>query len=149
MKQREIQNQIELVFPAISQNEGAARAMVGAFLAQQNPTLEELADLKCILSEAVTNAIVHAYREKEKREECKVYIRVICYRDRWVKIIVRDKGCGIPDVEAARVPLFTTDPENERSGMGFAVMENFSHRMSVWSKVGGGTRITLWKHLSD
>ena len=142
-------NYMILDIPSKSANEGFARSAVACFAAQLDPTLEELGDIRTAVSEAVTNAIVHAYRGKERREECKVYIRVICYRDRWVKIIVRDKGCGIPDVEAARVPLFTTDPENERSGMGFAVMENFSHRMSVWSKVDGGTRITLWKHLKD
>ena len=143
-----IENEMHLILPAKSENESISRAVVGAFLAQANPTLEELADLKCVVSEAVTNVIVHAYRGYHQ-EDRKLYIRVICYRGRLVKIIVRDKGCGIADIEAARAPLFTTDPEHERSGMGFAVMENFTDKMTVLSKLGQGTKVTLWKQLKD
>ena len=144
-----LENEMQLILPAKSENESPARAMLGAFLAQMNPTLEELADLKCVLSEAVTNAIVHAYRERVESEKQKVYIRVMCYRDRRVKIIVRDTGCGIADIAMARTPLFTTDPQHERSGMGFAVMETFTDRMSVVSKPGHGTKVTLWKQLKN
>ena len=147
LKNSSILNEMNLVIPAISQNEATARAMLGAFVAQLNPTLEELADLKCVLSEAVTNGIVHAYRFREGERVGNLYIRVACYRDRRVKIIVRDMGCGIADIAAAREPLFTTDPENERSGMGFSVMENFTDKMLVSSKVGCGTKVTLWKQL--
>ena len=149
LKNSNILNEMQLVLPAISQNESVSRAMIGAFVAQLNPTLEELADLKCVLSEAVTNGIIHAYRHLTGEARGNLYIRVSCYRDRRVKIVVRDTGCGIPDIKAAREPLFTTDPENERSGMGFAVMENFTDKMSVSSKVGCGTKVTLWKQLKN
>lgn len=147
MKNDTIQNQMNVVLPAKSENEAVARAVVGAFVAQMNPTLEELADIKCVVSEAVTNGIVHAYRDRSFGEKGQLYIRVTCYRNRQVKITVRDCGCGIADIAKAREPLFTTDPANERSGMGFSVMENFTDKMTVSSKVGCGTKVVLWKQL--
>ena len=124
----------------------ASTAMVGAFLSQLNPTLEELADVKCAVSEAFTNAVVHAYRA-ENKEIGEVYIALTSDRSGRVKIIVRDRGCGIPDIALARTPLFTTDPDGERSGMGFAVMESFCDRVLVWSQPGRGTKVTLLKSL--
>ena len=139
-------NECKITLPALSVNEGICRAMVGAFLSQLNPTLEELADVKCAVSEAFTNAVVHAYRA-ENKEIGEVYIALTSDRSGRVKIIVRDKGCGITDIALARTPLFTTDPDGERSGMGFAVMESFCDRVLVWSKPGHGTKVTLLKTL--
>ena len=139
-------NECKITLPALSVNEGICRAMVGAFLSQLNPTLEELADVKCAVSEAFTNAVVHAYRAQgDKIGE--VYIALTSDRSGRVKIIVRDRGCGISDIALARTPLFTTDPDGERSGMGFAVMESFCDRVLVWSKPGHGTKVTLFKTL--
>ena len=144
MKANGIINKINLNIPAISVNEGACRSIVGVFCAQLNPTIEELADIKCAVSEAVTNCIVHAY----KNTVGIIYISVTLYEDRTVKIEIRDRGCGISDIDRARQPLFTTDPEGERSGMGFSVMETFTDRLYVSSKVGKGTKVTLKKRLS-
>lgn len=137
-------NELKCKIPALSVNEGACRAIVSAFCAQADPDIEELADIKCAVSEAVTNCIVHAYRGHGGT----IYITVGLYEDRWIRIEIRDRGCGIPDVAAARQPLFTTDETGERSGMGFSVMESFMTRMQVHSAVGRGTTVILWKHLS-
>ena len=142
MKAKKI-NEMKFSIPALSVNEGVARAIVGAFCAQLNPTVEEIADLKCAVSEAVTNSIVHAYRG----EGGMIYISVCLYEDRSISVVIRDRGCGIPDVKQAREPLFTTDAENERSGMGFTVMENFCDDLRVRSRVGKGTTVTLLKRL--
>lgn len=136
-------NHMELTLPAVSVNEGMARAAVAAFCAQLSPDTTELADIKCAVSEAVTNCIVHAYKNKKG----KLYITVSLFSDRTVRIAIRDKGCGIPDVRRAREPLFTTDVANERSGMGFTVMENFMDRLTVRSHVGKGTLVILTKRL--
>lgn len=138
---KEEKNHMWLSLPALSVNEGVARSAVAAFCAQCNPTLTELADVKCALSEAVTNCIVHAYREMRG----KIYITVRLL-SRGVRIHVRDYGCGIEDVAKAREPLFTTDAANERSGMGFAVMESFMDKLEVYSKKGRGTLIVLTKY---
>ncbi len=131
-----------LCLPAISVNEGVARATLAAFCAQCDPTVTELADIKCAVSEAVTNCIVHAYREKEGR----IYITARLTKD-GVRISVRDNGCGIADVQKAREPLYTTDAVGERSGMGFTVMENFMDRLDVYSKQGRGTLVVMTKRL--
>ena len=133
-----------LSLPALSVNEGVARAAVAAFCAQCNPTVTELADIKCAVSEAVTNCIVHAYREKRG----KVYITVRLIPG-GVRILVRDLGCGIPDIRRAREPLFTTDGAGERSGMGFIVMESFMDRLDVYSKPGRGTLVVLTKMIGQ
>ena len=138
-------NELKLVIPSLSVNEGAARAVVAAFCAQFDPTATELADIKCAVSEAVTNCIVHAYRERVG----KIYIDVKLYEERFVRICVKDRGCGIEDVKAARQPLYTTDAAGERSGMGFTVMENFMDKLSVSSRVGRGTAITMYKQISS
>ncbi len=138
-----VENEMELVLPSRSVNEGMARAAVAAFCAQQNPTALELADIKCAVSEAVTNCIVHAYREGPGE----IRISVKLCEGRMIRIEIRDKGCGIPDVRRAMEPLFTTDAEGERSGMGFTVMESFCDDVQVQSRVGKGTTVILSKRL--
>lgn len=138
-----VENEMRLFLPAKSVNEGMARAAVAAFCAQLDPSALELADLKCAVSEAVTNCIVHAYRDTEGEIE----IDVKLCEGRLVSVSVCDKGCGIENVKAAREPLFTTDAEGERSGMGFTVMENFCDEVKVKSRVGKGTTVILLKRL--
>ena len=140
----EVINEMRLCFPSLSANEGFARSASAAFLAQMNPTYEELADIKCSVSEAVTNCIVHGY----KNGMGDIFMSMKLYDNRTVKIEIRDKGCGIPDIAEAMKPLFTTDPENERSGMGFTVIENFMDSMKVTSTVGTGTKVTMTKRLT-
>lgn len=136
-------NRMDLVLSAVSVNEGMARAAVAAFCAQLSPDVTDLADIKCAVSEAVTNCIVHAYRGVKG----KIYITVSLFEGRTVRITVMDKGCGIADVKQALLPLYTTDAAGERSGMGFTVMENFMDSLRVTSKKGEGTRVVLVKHL--
>ncbi len=138
------QNELRLELPALSVNEGACRSVIAAFCAQTDPNIEELADIKCAVSEAVTNCIVHAYGGRGGR----IYITVGLYEGRRIRIRIRDNGCGIPDVNAAMQPLYTTDKTGERSGMGFSVMESFMTSLRVISAVGRGTSVTMWKHLS-
>ena len=139
------ENEMKLVLPSLSVNEGIARAAVAAFCAQMDPRATEIADIKCAVSEAVTNCIVHGYRNTIGT----IYITVKLCRDRIVRIDIRDKGCGIEDVTQARQPLYTTDAENERSGMGFTVMESFCDKVRVYSKCGKGTTVTLFKRLQE
>lgn len=136
-------NIIKLVLPSRSVNEGVARSVVASFCAYFGPTATDIADIKCAVSEAVTNCIVHAY----KNSIGMIYITAEAFSDSTVKIVIRDKGCGIADVKQARVPLFTTDAESERSGLGFTVMESFMDKLSVRSKEGKGTVVTMWKRL--
>ena len=138
------ENQFKLYLPSLSINEGMARSAVAAFVAQLNPTIEELADIKCAVSEAVTNAIVHGY----KFTQGEIYIGVKYYSDRTVSIEIKDKGCGIEDVKLAMTPLFTTDKSGERSGMGFAVMQTFMDTLEVYSSKDKGVRIVMEKKLS-
>ena len=143
----DVLNRMQVKLPALSVNEAMARAAVAAFVSQLDPGVTELADIKCAVSEAVTNSIVHGYRDDEGTGS--ITITVFILSGRAVKIEVRDKGCGIPDVGQARQPLFTTDAAGERSGMGFTVMESFTDAMKVTSKVGKGTTVTMWKKLSE
>ena len=142
---KRILNEMQIKFPSFSLNESAARLAVAAFVAQTNPSAMELADIKCAVSEAVTNCIVHAYRDAMGY----VHIRVRVLEGGEVRIEVRDTGCGIEEVRRAREPLFTTDAEGERSGMGFTVMESFMDRVSVSSKAGRGTKVTLVKYIGE
>lgn len=145
-----IVNELDCALPAKSVNEGIARSVVGSFLAQLDPTVEDLSDLKCAVSEAVTNAVVHGYRRQNEAGDgdgCRIALSVAILPERVVRVIIKDKGCGIEDVERARTPLFTTDPAGERSGMGFSVMEAFTDRMSVRSRPGRGTKVTLYKKM--
>jgi stage II sporulation protein AB (anti-sigma F factor) len=139
----EVENKMQLRLPSLSVNEGMARAAVAAFCAQLNPSAVELADIKCAVSEAVTNCIVHAYRGTVGE----IRITVQLCEGRFVQIEVKDRGCGIADIKQAREPLFTTDAESERSGMGFTVMESFCDGLRVSSRVGRGTTVTLLKRL--
>ena len=134
-------NKMQLKLPALSANEGMARAAVSAFCAQLDPLAVELADIKCAVSEAVTNCIVHAY----KHSEGAIYITVSLLEGKIAKIEIKDRGCGIEDIEQARQPLFTTDAQSERSGMGFTVMESFTDCVKVSSKPHLGTKITMYK----
>ena len=138
-------NRIQIKLPALSVNEGMARAAAAAFVSQLDPTATELADIKCAVSEAVTNSIVHGYRDTVGS----VRMTVKLSQGRIVRIEISDKGCGIADVKQARQPLFTTDAAGERSGMGFTVMESFTDGVRVSSKPGKGTTVTMVKVLSD
>lgn len=136
----QIRNEMKMEFLASSVNEGFARITVGAFVAELNPTVDELADIKTAVSEAVTNCIIHGYEQKEGS------IWIQCSTEgQQVEISVVDTGKGIRDVEQAREPLFTTKPELERSGMGFAFMEAFMDEVEVVSQPGQGTCVTMRK----
>ncbi len=136
-------NQAQISFSSNSVNEGFGRAAVAAFLAQLDPTVADLSDIRTAVSEAVTNAIVHGYREQIGT----VYINVKIYEGGKAVIQVRDKGCGIPDIKQAMEPLFTTGGQ-ERAGLGFAVMQSFCDRVKVTSTVGRGTSVTLTKNFA-
>ena len=136
-------NEMRLKLPSLSVNESVARAQVSAFCAQLDPAASEIADIKCAVSEAVTNCIVHAYKDTIGY----IYITVKLFEGRLVVVEIRDRGRGIADVKLARQPLFTTDAENERSGMGFTVMESFCDKMRVFSGCKKGTTVTLFKYL--
>ncbi len=135
----EIINSMKLEFDAISSNESFARQAVSSFASSLDPTLEEIADLRVIISEAVTNCIVHAYRSSPG----KVYISVQMLSDRRLKIKIKDKGCGIENIEECMQPLFTTDTSGERGGMGFAIMKAFSEKFKVKSYPGKGTLLSF------
>ncbi|EIJ78745.1 anti-sigma F factor [Bacillus methanolicus PB1] len=139
-----MKNEMHLQFSALSQNESFARVAVAAFIAQLDPTMDELTEIKTVVSEAVTNAIIHGYENDPKGI---VYISVFI-EDRIVEMTIKDEGVGIKDIEEARQPLFTTKPELERSGMGFTIMENFMDEVEVHSQPGSGTEIRLRKLLS-
>lgn len=136
-------NFMELQFASMSENEGFARVAVAAFASQLDPTLEELTDIKTVVSEAVTNAIIHGYGE---REDGIVTIRAEIEGNR-LRIQVSDEGVGIEDIEQARQPLYTSKPEMERSGMGFTIMENFMDEVVIHSVPGKGTMVSLVKEL--
>ena len=142
-------NKMQVKLPALSINEGMARATVAAFVSQLDPGVTELADIKCAVSEAVTNCIVHGYRDREEKTPGTITITVSILEGRTVRIEVKDRGCGIPDVKIARQPLYTTDAAGERSGMGFTVMESFTDLLRVTSKPGNGTTVTMYRRLSE
>ena len=133
-------NEMSLSFPSCSANEGFARAAVASFAAQLDPTIEELSDIKTAVSEAVTNCIVHAYKESIGT----IYISAKFFENGKIVIRIRDKGCGIENVQQAMEPLFTTGGE-ERAGLGFAVMQSFMDKISVKSQKEKGTTVTLQK----
>lgn len=138
-------NEVKLTLLSRSANESFARVAAAGFFMQLDPTLEELNDIRTAVSEAVTNAIVHGYRNT-----CgNVYITLRILEGNIAYIRVRDGGCGIADVKKAMEPLFTTAPEEERSGLGFAIMQSFTDRVTVRSKVGKGTTVTMTKALRD
>lgn len=135
-------NEMKLEFISKSSNESFARATISAFIAQLDPTISELADIKTAISEAVTNCIVHAY----KKSIGTIYITVQIFENGKVIIKIRDKGCGIDNVNQAMEPLFTTGGD-ERAGLGFAVMQSFMDKIKVTSKLDKGTCITLEKNI--
>ncbi len=139
-------NEMKLRLPAISENEATARAMISAFAAGLDPTVEELGDLRCAVSEAVTNCIVHAYKGLPAGEVGYIYISVRLYDARRISVEISDNGCGIEDVERARRPAYTTGEPGERCGMGFLVMENFTDFLSVKSRPGKGTTVLMRKN---
>lgn len=150
-------NYAKVRFDARSRNESFARMVVMGFMMEMNPTMDELQDVKTAVSEAVTNAIIHGYgigqeevfkkADEEKDSVPQVEMTCICEGQALV-VIIEDKGIGIADIEEARQPFFTTKPDMERSGMGFAFMETFMDEVEVWSKPGEGTRVRMVKYIS-
>lgn len=140
-----ILNEVKISFLSISQNERFARVAVSGFLAQMDPLIDEMSDIKTAVSEAVTNCIVHAYRDKVGK--INMVLRILDENIVYIKI--KDCGCGIEDIKKARQPLYTTAPEEERAGLGFAVMESFMDKLSVRSKVGKGTTVIMRKKIKS
>ena len=138
----DIANEMKLTMDSRSINEGFSRVAVSAFIACADPNIEEITDIKTAVSEAVTNAIVHGYREKNG----KIYITVNIFENNIIRIKIRDKGIGIEDIDKAMQPLFTTAGE-ERAGLGFAVMESFMDKVRVTSKPGAGTTVVMEKKI--
>lgn len=138
-------NSMKITFPAMSKNESLARSVAAAFAAQADPTVEELTDIRSAVCEAVTNAIVHGYRNSEGE----ITLTLKMTEGNCLYIKITDKGCGIPDIKQAMEPLFTTAPEEERAGLGFAVMEAFTDSLKVTSRVGKGTSVTMKKQLTN
>lgn len=137
-------NQFKISFLSKSENESFSRIVITAFMTQFSPTVEEIADIKTAVSEAVTNCVVHAYRGTVGY----IYLEAKYYQGGKLKITVKDKGCGIENIEKAREALFTTDAENERSGMGFSIMESFTDKLKVKSTPSKGTTIIMEKHIT-
>ncbi len=140
---KNIENSMTLKFESKSVNEGFARQAVAAFVSQLDPTIDELQDIKTVVSEAVTNSIIHGY--KNNRGYIIIDVKLMQYNT--VEITVKDKGCGIPNIEVARQPMYTTG-NNERSGMGFTIMESFTDKIRIRSTEDSGTTVTMVKRLS-
>lgn len=135
-------NHIKLEFRSLSQNEALARTVTAAFVSPLDPTIEEIADIRTAVSEAVTNAIVHGYKNTSGT------ITLECMLEgRFLTVIISDKGRGIENIEQAMQPFFTTDAEHERTGMGFAVMKAFMDSLAVKSQIGAGTVVTMTKSI--
>ena len=135
-------NQLKMIFDSRSVNESFSRMAVASFCSQLDMTVDELGDIKTVVSEAVTNCIVHAY----KNEIGNIYITCTVFENGVIRITIRDKGCGIENVKQAMEPLYTS-LGGDRSGLGFSVMESFSDKLKVRSKVGGGTTVTIEKKI--
>ena len=136
----EYENYFKMTVPALSRNESFARAAVAAFVSQLDPTVEELSDIKAAVSEAVTNCVVHAYADSETIGIIEITARL---SNNNVYIKIRDKGCGIENIEQAMQPLYSSRPEEERAGLGFAVMESCCDKVKVSSHPGKGTSVVL------
>ncbi|MCD8355079.1 MAG: anti-sigma F factor [Clostridia bacterium] len=136
-------NQMSIKFPSRSNNESFARQAIAAFAAQLDPTIDEINDIKTAVSEAVTNCIVHAYRDQMGY----ITLNAKLFENGEIQITVRDKGCGIADVQQARQPMFTTGDAG-RSGMGFTIMESFMDKLKVRSREGVGTQVTMTKQIA-
>ncbi|WP_339227917.1 anti-sigma F factor [Oceanobacillus sp. FSL K6-2867] len=139
-----MKNEMNLEFSSVSENEAFARVTVAAFIAQLDPTMDELTEIKTVVSEAVTNAIIHGYNGEAHH---KVYISCKL-NDEEIELTIKDHGIGIPNVTEALEPLYTSKPEMERSGMGFTIMENFMDSVEVISNPNGGTAVYMTKQLS-
>ncbi len=139
-----MKNTMRIEIPSISENERFARTVCAAFLIELDPTIEEITEIKTAISEAVTNAIIHGYKSGEGIVE--IYGEISGSE---VTYIIKDKGCGIADIEKAREPLYTGMPESERSGMGFSIMEAFMDDLKVESVEGQGTTVTMTKRLKN
>lgn len=137
-------NKMKVEFSSRSENESFARVTVGAFIAQLDPTMEELTEIKTVVSEAVTNAIIHGYNNDPNH--LVTITCVIC--DGEINLTIEDSGVGINNIEEARQPLYTSKPELERSGMGFTIIENFMDSVEVISKLGEGTTVNMTKQLT-
>lgn len=140
---RTIKNQLKLIFPSHSENESLARLALSGFLAAEGADISVIAELKTAVSEGVTNAIVHGYRNSSGL----VTLELKLFKSGRVKIVIKDKGAGIEDIEKAMEPLFTTAPEEERAGLGFAIMQSFCDKLKVKSAVGRGTTVTMEKYI--
>ncbi|MGN0996024.1 MAG: anti-sigma F factor [Candidatus Ventricola sp.] len=140
-----MKNQMELSFLSIAENEAFARMVISAFLVQANPTLSIVSEVRTAVSEAVTNAIVHAY---DGKDDGRIVLRA-ALNDRQLEIEVEDFGCGIADVEQAMQPFFTTQPDRERTGMGFSLMMSFMDGVKVYSAPGSGTTVRMTRLLQD
>lgn len=138
-------NEMKLEFLSRSANEGFARVAVAAFVAQLDPTVDELSEIKTMVSEAVTNSIVHGYRDGLGT----IYIAVRLYENNRIVLVIKDKGCGIEDVARAMEPLYTSCETGERAGMGFTIMQTFSDRLRVTSRIGHGTRVVIERCLAS
>ena len=137
-------NEMKIEFGSDPRNESFARVVVASFMTRTNPTLEEVADVKTAVSEAVTNCIVHAYFDENGKIEMD-----ISDKEQIVKIEITDHGIGIPDVKKAMEPMYTTKPEEERTGMGFSFMEAFMDEVHVYSKEGEGTKVIMTKKMGE
>lgn len=137
-------NELKLILPALSENESLARSVIAAFVSQLDPRVDELVDIRTAVSEAVTNCIVHAYPDRA----ADIVLTARSYDNGRVVIRIQDHGCGIDDIEQAREPLFTTGGE-ERSGLGFSVMESLCDRVRVTSTCGKGTVVVLEKYITQ
>ncbi len=138
------QNEMSLTFESRSSGESFARSAVASFITYLDPTVSEINDIKTAVSEAVTNCVVHAYRDTIG----KIYLNVKIFDQNMVEIKIRDKGCGMENIKQAMEPLYTTAPEDERSGLGFTLMQSFTDSVKVRSKIGKGTTVILKKRLS-
>lgn len=139
-----MKNEMYVEFSSISENESFARVLVASFIAQLDPTMDELTEIKTVVSEAVTNSIIHGYNNEPDHKiaiECKLY-------EDEIELTIKDEGIGIIDIEEARQPLFTSKPELERSGMGFTIIENFMDSVNVISTVQEGTTVMMKKQLT-
>lgn len=141
MKERKSQNGFKLEIPALSENEAFARQVICAFAARLDPTLEELSDLRVVVSEAVTNCVVHAYKGLGGVGNIQIAVRVTPKGA--LKVRIKDTGCGMADIERCMQPLYTTDPEGERGGMGLPIMQSLSRKFSVKSTPGKGTTVSF------
>ena len=142
-----MRNRMELIFSALAENEAFARMAISAFLVKSNPTLSAVSEIRTAVSEAVTNAVVHAYGNEKKMEES-IVMRALL-EDGQIHIEIQDFGCGIVDIKQAMTPFYTSKPEQERTGMGFSLMLSFMDKVEVQSEIGCGTLVRMSKYLGN